>query len=293
MRVAQYRIHNLILNNLTIPDYIYAFERNKSIPEMAGLHTNKEVVLSVDIKDFFTSIKQKKVQEVLQGLGIGEKPALTLSEICTYKSFVPQGALTSPKVANIITALTFGPIIKRFCDQYPHLTMTIYADDVTVSSSDPQANIGEILGAISTAISESGFRVNRAKTKVMWKGRRQYVCGVVVNKKTNMLKKDRYRLRAIVHNITKNGLESEAAKSGIDLGSFAKHIKGKINWLKQLNPIHGDKLNNKLNAYLSTLVTEPIVTVSSQEQQQVQGDAPVAEAETETSTTETKAEAPF
>lgn len=265
MRVAQYRILNSILNNITIPEYVYAFEKNKSIPNMASLHTNKEVIVSVDIKDFFTSIKQRKVLELLRGLGIGEKPALTLSEICTYKSFVPQGALTSPKVANIVTSLTFGPIIKQFCDQYPHLTMTIYADDITVSSTDPHVNIGEILGAISRAISESGFRVNRTKTKVMWKGRRQYVCGVVVNKKTNMLKRDRYRLRAIVHNITRNGLEAEALKSGVELTSFVSHIKGKINWLKQLNPQLGDKLSTKLITYLDTLSEIPITTVSMQE----------------------------
>jgi hypothetical protein len=94
----------------------------------------------------------------------------------------------------------------------------------------------------------------------MWKGRRQYVCGVVVNKKTNMLKRERYRLRAIVHNITMNGLEAEALKSDTTPGHFSSHIKGKLNWLKQLNSGLGNKNNEKLNKYLSSLESEPTIT---------------------------------
>lgn len=255
LRGAQYHILNGILNNIKVPEYIWAFERNKSIPAMARLHTNKEFVISVDIKDFFTSIKQHYLMEVFTSLGIAEKPARTLSELCTYKSFVPQGALTSPKIANLVTAATFGPIIKAYCDTKPCLTMTIYADDITISSTDSTIDVSEILQEVSNAIRCAGFRVNREKTKVMRKKNRQYVCGVVVNKKTNMLKKDRYKLRAIVHNTTKNGIEAEALKSSVESGIFASHIKGKINWLKQLNPSLGKKSDDKFEAYLETLLT--------------------------------------
>ena len=127
---------------------------------------------------------------------------------------MPQGALTSPKLANLITALTFGPILKSYCDAN-NLTLSVYADDVTVSSNNPALNVGEVLAVIREAITSTGFRVNHQKTKVMKANRRQYVCGVVVNKKTNLLKRERQRLRAIVHNIGVHGLETEAQKSGL------------------------------------------------------------------------------
>jgi RNA-directed DNA polymerase len=224
---------------------------------MAALHTNKEVVISVDIKDFFHSIKQSRLIEIFQNIGIGEKPARTISELCTYKAFVPQGALTSPKIANIVTAYSFGPALKAYCETIPGLTMTIYADDVTISSTNPEVNSSEILSAISTIIRDAGFRINHEKSKIMRKAGRQYVCGVVVNSKTNMIKKERYRLRAIVHNITKNGLEEEAVKSQMDAGTFSSHIKGKLNWLKQLNTDLGVKNGTKLDEYLVGLRTEP------------------------------------
>ena len=249
MRVVQYRALTKLLNFLVIPEYIYAFERNKSIPVMAALHTNKQVVISVDIKDFFHSIKQHLLQQTFITLGLGEKPARTLSEVCTYKAFVPQGALTSPKIANLITALTFGPRVKEYCDQND-LTLSIYADDITISSNNQNLSVSDVLTVVTNCITEAGFRVNREKTKVMWKTNRQYVCGVVVNSKTNMLRKERYRLRAIVHNITKYGLEVEASKTEVTPEKFASHIRGRLNWLKQLNSSLGDKYILKLKTYL-------------------------------------------
>jgi RNA-directed DNA polymerase len=249
MRFVQYRILTRILNLVEIPDYVYAFEKNKSIPSMANLHTNKEVVISLDLKDFFHSIKQSMVFEILGRLGIHSLPARVLSELCTYKAFVPQGALTSPKIANIITAFSFGPTVKEYCDT-KGLTLTIYADDITMSGTVLTGNIPGIINDVTAIVRRYGFRINFDKTKVMRKTRRQYVCGVVVNEKTNLLKKERYKLRAIVHNIAKNGLSTEAAKSNVSPSEFANHIRGKVNWFRQLNPILGERLYHKLDTHL-------------------------------------------
>lgn len=249
MRAAQTRISSMILNWIDVPDYIHAFERNKSIPVMAGKHVNKAVVISMDIKDFFHSIKQHRLLSLFQSLGIGAMPARTLSELCTFKAFVPQGALTSPKISNIIAARTFAPQIKAYCDG-KGLTLTIYADDITVSSTDPNLNYGEVISIITNIVSENGFRVNTRKTKVMKRHHRQYVCGVVVNEKTNLIRRERLRLRAIVHNITVNGPEHEAMKNNETVDRFINVLRGKINWFKQLNKNKADKLSAELTAAL-------------------------------------------
>jgi RNA-directed DNA polymerase len=219
---------------------------------MASHHINKRLVISLDIKDFFHSIKQNKLNDTFLALGIGALPARTLSELCTYKAFVPQGALTSPKVSNLITAVTFGPEVKAYCDQND-ITISIYADDLTMSTNAEVINTQQIISDITQMVERFGFRINRQKTKVMWKTRRQYVCGAVVNSKVNLLKKDRLKLRAIVHNITQNGLETEAAKTGQEPAKFLNHIRGRLNWFNQLNPLIGSRLSAKLKAYLEEL----------------------------------------
>lgn len=245
MRAAQFRILSRILNYIEVPEYVFAFEKNKSIPVMANRHVGKRIVISLDIKDFFHSIKQDRLFMYFQSLGIGALPARTLSELCTFKAFVPQGAITSPKLSNIITARTFGPTVKAYCDG-KGLTLTIYADDITMSTDNPDLNYGEVISSITSIVNAAGFRINHRKTKVMKRHHRQYVCGVVVNEKTNLIKRERLRLRAIVHNVKVNGPENEALKNQTTVKDFVDVLRGKINWFNQLNTNKAKKLSAEL-----------------------------------------------
>lgn len=233
MRFVQYRILTELLDKIPVAEYVFAFEKAKSIPQMAVAHVGKKVVISVDLKDFFPTIKQKQVEELLVSLGFGGTPARTLSELMTLGPNVPQGALTSPKISNILVSNSFGPVLKQYCDDN-QLTLTIYADDVTISA-DREVDAGEIIRFVTRTVRDFKFLVNREKTKIMKSNRRQYVCGAVVNQKVNLMKKDRLRLRAIVHNCMSNGLAAEAAKNNLTPNEFLMSIRGKLNWFGQLN----------------------------------------------------------
>ena len=250
MRAAQFRILTRILERVEVPDYIYAFEKGKNIPKMAEAHTQKGLVISIDLKDFFTSIKQHHLLTIFSSLGFEGAPSQTLSEICTYKSYVPQGALTSPKISNLVTASTFGPKLQSYCDEHGY-ALTVYADDVTISCEDDLVKQSgydaafKIVSFVSQLVANYGFRVNREKTKIMRPFQRQYVCGVVVNHRVNLQKAERNRLRAIVHNSSVRGIESEAAVSGLTPDKFVSRTMGQLNWFGQLNPEAGVHLKSK------------------------------------------------
>lgn len=249
MKLVQYRILTKILNHVEIPSYIYGFEQGKSIPVMSKVHIGKSIVISLDIKDFFPSIKQYMVGQAFNDLGIGETPARILSELCTYKSYVPQGSLTAPKISNIIISGTFG---KELHDHFQKegIALTIYADDITISYNESKdvprevsrAKVTELITFITKSVEKYGFRINREKTKIMRQNVRQWVCGVVVNQKVNMKRDDKYRLKAIVNNCVKNGIVSEAQKVNMNSTEFIRKYAGRINWLCQLNMDVGAKL---------------------------------------------------
>lgn len=268
MRVVQYKILKDILEKIEVPEYIHAFEKEKNIPTMAALHVGKEVVVSLDLKDFFTSIKQYHVDQIFQHLGFSEKPARTLSELCTYKSFVPQGALTSPKLSNIVTALTFGPNIKHYCDTKGY-TLTIYADDITISADhkldgqEGHESVTQVIQFVTEQVQRFGFRLNREKIKIMKTYQRQYVCGAVVNQKVNMQKKERHKLRAIVHNCERNGIAAEALKNGITPDQFTSRIMGRLNWFAQLNPEAGDREKTKFKQVCADHIMCPTAETES------------------------------
>jgi RNA-directed DNA polymerase len=260
MRAAQFKILTRILEKVKVPEYVYAFEKGRNIPKMAEAHAGKGLVISMDLKDFFTSIKQRHLLKIFQDLGFGGAPAQTLSELCTFKSFVPQGALTSPKISNIVTAFTFGPELKAYCDQKGY-TLTVYADDITIScEEDLVKNSGydaafEIVGFVSKLVGKYGFRVNRDKTKVMRPFQRQYVCGVVVNRKINLQKTERNRLRAIVHNTVTKGVEEAAKKANLTPAQFVSRTMGQLNWFGQLNPEAGVRLKSLFKEAVQELGT--------------------------------------
>ena len=255
MRAVQLRILNKILEKVEIPEYVYAFERGKNIPDMAQHHVGKGTVISLDIKDFFTSIKQRQLQELFGGLGFGDKPARTLSELCTYESFVPQGAITSPKISNIITAHTFGPVLKEYCDQHG-FTLTIYADDITISSDNDivkEAGYGaamEIVSYVSQLVRGFGFVINRKKTKVMRPFQRQYVCGAVVNHRVNLQKSERNNLGTIVYYAGRYGVADQAARMNLTVDEFVNKTMGRLNWFGQLNPEAGARLKSTFKEIL-------------------------------------------
>lgn len=244
MRIVQFKILRNILNNIEIPDYIYAFEKGKSIPEMAAQHVGKDIIVSMDIKDFFPSITQVKVQSLFAEYGLDNTAARVLSEICTYGPRLPQGALTSPKISNIIASRTFGPEIKEYCDE-KGLTLTIYADDITVSCNG-RMDVQDFIAFTQASLHKAGFRVNFKKTKIMPRYVRQYVCGVVVNDKPNMVKKDRYILKSVVDRLLKNGIHAVAEAQNLDTETLLSQVKGRLNWLNQLNPLFAGKVLRKL-----------------------------------------------
>lgn len=255
MRVVQYRILSRILEQIKLPDYIHGFEKDHSIPKMANEHVNKRTVVSLDIKEFFPSIKQYMLVDLFKAYGMGEAPAITLAELCTYTYYVPQGSLTAPKLSNLISATTFGPEIKKYCET-KDIAMTIYADDITLSYSKDFATFEEkrefakeVIEYVVGVVNKYGFHINRQKTKVMGRNTRQWVCGAVVNDKVNMQKTERNKLRAIIHNVGKNGIVKEAEKTGISPEAFIRKYAGRINWLCQLNMDAGSVMKKQFRKY--------------------------------------------
>lgn len=211
---------------------------------MARLHANKDVVISIDLKDYFGKIHVKHMVPLLASYGVQDTAGRLAAELCSYKFFLPQGGLTSPKMSNLVAGHTFGPVLKKYADSMG-LTMTIYADDVTFSFNG-EKNVSQILGDTARILRENGgFFMKEEKTKVMTSRYRQVVCGVVVNEKPNLAKQERNRLRAIVRNIELHGIRAEADKNELDEDEFVSSIRGRLNWYKQLNPTRAMALVDK------------------------------------------------
>jgi RNA-directed DNA polymerase len=122
--------------------------------------------------------------------------------------------------------------------------MTRYADDLAFSGDETFARNVRFFVARAGAIAiEEGFHVNHRKTRVMRRGRRQMLCGVVVNDTANLPRRERDRLRATLFNAARSGLDAQNRDGRPD---FRRYLEGRVAWAASLNPEFGRRAQQLL-----------------------------------------------
>ena len=169
-------------------------------------HTNKKHVLSIDLKDFFHSIKAHRVKNLFLShlFQFDENIATALALLTTYKGELPAGAPSSPIISNFI-CYEMDNEMQNFCTRN-QLTYTRYADDLTFSSDYIIGN--DLLLDIISIINKHDFTINEKKLRLANKNSRQTVTGLVVNEKVNVNRKLIRNIRAMIHDLKTNGINS-------------------------------------------------------------------------------------
>ncbi|MFB9860170.1 retron St85 family RNA-directed DNA polymerase [Salinicoccus siamensis] len=219
------------------------FKKNISIVDNAKEHINKEYVLNIDIKDFFKNINNKKVFILFKSIGYSEKVSLTLSNLCTFNNYLPQGAPTSPHISNLIL-IKLDNRIEAYA-QKNNLTYTRYADDITLSGSK---EVYKSIKVISEILNDEGFEIKKEKTRVQPYYSRQEVTGLVVNDKVSVPKEYIKQLRQELYYIRTRGMENHLTfNDKFFVSNYREYILGKINFLKMVDSKKG---NFYLNEFL-------------------------------------------
>ena len=161
LKFVQKAINEKILAKQPLHRSCHGFTRKKSIVTNAKPHTGKEVLINIDLKDFFPSISAGRVYGIFLSLGFEVEVARFLTRITTYKSCLPQGAPTSPALANLTCRRLdsrLAGLSKKLKARY-----TLYADDLTFSGKE---NIITGIPLIRQIIKDEGFVVAQKKVEL-------------------------------------------------------------------------------------------------------------------------------
>ena len=198
LKTIQRRILRRLLAGLKSHSAAVGFEQGKSIVTGARQHTGKAMVLHFDIIDFFPSTSRTRVYKYFRRIGWNRRVAKLLCRLVTYEDSLPQGAPTSPRLSNLINYL-MDHCIEEFVAQFEG-TYTRYADDITISFSDPDCDLDEIIDGVFQYIRWNGYRPHLGKKlKISRRSQRQSVNGLVVNETVNLPRERRRWLRSIKH----------------------------------------------------------------------------------------------
>jgi len=92
-----------------------------------------------------------------------------------------------------------------------------------------------------------GYNLNEKKTKVIRNNNRQLVTGVVVNKKINITKEYKRKIRQEMYYLKKYGIESHLKKVKQSKEKYLISLKGRINYCLSIN------YDNELKDYLNII----------------------------------------
>lgn len=199
---AQRWIYENILIQQPLHENSKGFIKNVSIVDNAKEHLNQPFLLKMDIENFFPSIKINRVISIFRNLGYTKKISYYLASICCCNQVLPQGAVTSPVISNII-AKRLDYRLTGFANKFDS-KYTRYADDFTFSGKIIPVRL---INYVEKIVSEEGFIVNSSKTKLLNEKKQKIVTGISISSgKLTIPKKTKREVRKNVYHILSKGM---------------------------------------------------------------------------------------
>jgi RNA-directed DNA polymerase len=262
----QRRILRDILDVIPPHEAAHGFRAQRSVLTNAACHAGRAAVLRFDLESFFAAVPAGRVFGLFRTAGYPEPVAHALTALVTnvvpravWRSaphpqdhrlgrylatpHLPQGAPTSPAVANLV-AFNLDRRLHGLA-RATGAAYTRYADDLTFSGGHGLwRRAPEVGRLVATIAVDEGFRLRDDKTSRRAAGERQLVTGLVVNAGPNIRRSEYEQLKAIVHNAART---TGPAQNRQGHGDFRAHLSGRIAWVEHVHPHHGARLRQEFD----------------------------------------------
>jgi RNA-directed DNA polymerase len=155
-----------------------------------------------------------------------------LTRLTTLRGTLPQGAPTSPNLANV-AAYRLDARLSGLATRH-QVIYTRYADDLTFSGGGVSQS--RFRRAVEYIMRNSGFIPNEKKTVYLTPSDQQRVTGVVVNDRAGWPRATRRWLRQEVYYLAKYGVDEHVRRRGYERAAYKQFLYGHLYALRQLHP---------------------------------------------------------
>ncbi len=162
LKAIQAWILRNILDKLSPSEHATAYLSGKNLTDNVSPHNANRYFLSIDLEEFFPSIKRWRVKHIFKLIGYSTVNVEVLSNLCTYFDGLPQGGVTSPALSNL-ALLKLDRRLSGFTSRR-NIVFTRYADDMTFSTNNRSVLINSYQ-TILLIIQSEGFEVNKKKIR--------------------------------------------------------------------------------------------------------------------------------
>lgn len=238
----------------------HGFKRGRTIITNAQEHRNRKYVFNIDLMNFFSAINFGRVRGFFlkdKNFSLHADVATVLAQIACHENALPQGSPCSPVISNLIGHVLDIHLVRLA--SRTGCSYSRYADDLTFSTNKQKFPVSIAKrtdddehrwipgNELARLIKKSGFEINPSKTRMQYRDSRQEVTGLIVNRKINVRREYRHKVRAMVHHLfTKGSFEFvHRAVDGNGSVSLSK-MEGTMNQLHgMLGFVDGIDLYNK------------------------------------------------
>lgn len=205
LRLIQKWILVNVLEKYSVSKHATAFVKDcNGLLKNAEIHKNQKFILKLDLKDFYPSIYIDMIKKVFKDLGFSDFESRVFANLCTYNKTLPQGAITSPYLSNLVFLKLDNKI--ELLAKSKNMYYTRYADDLIFSGDDINDIFvlkREILKLINR---HSRFKINKEKTKVVFPSMHKKITGITINNgEIKASKNIKQIVRMTLYNLFKNG----------------------------------------------------------------------------------------
>ena len=223
--IQRWLLHR-VFSHLPTSSAAHGFVAGRNIFSNAAVHLGGKNLLAADIESFFPSVTIERIKEVMSAdLPFPDPVTDQLAGLCTLGGALPQGAPTSPALANAAFDSADAGLSQLAAAW--GVSYSRYADDIAFSGDRAftAADLAEVQGVVE----EAGFNLNVGKSRIVGSGARQVVAGLVVNNRGLPPREVRRRWRAMFHRAAEHPLEfRDRAKSLGGIASFVNQYDGPL-----------------------------------------------------------------
>lgn len=244
LKLVQRWVLENILYKLRTSDSCYGFSKGVTSPlaKNASLHKYNLYILKMDLKNFFPSITSQRVFSLFRSIGYNVEISSLLTKICTCNDLLPQGAVTSPCIANL-TCRHLDYRIKKFCSKRD-VVYSRYADDLIFSCNNIET-LRRLKSTITRIITDEKFIENSEKTKYLTPAIRKTVTGVTIaNEEIKAPKAMKRKVRHLIH-------------AAIVTGNYEKmdQIRGYIAYIQSIEEGYKSKIQQYIKNFYGDDIT--------------------------------------
>jgi Retron-type reverse transcriptase len=242
LKIVQRWILENILYKLHVSEYCFGYVKGMKCPlvKNAEVHKYNLFIFKMDLKDFFPSISSKRVMALFRSIGYNEEVSAHLTNICTCDNGLPQGAVTSPYLSNLICA-KLDIRLQKYCSKRD-IAFSRYADDLTFSGNN-RDTLKNIYSMVVKIIEDEGYKVNISKTKFITPKSRKSVTGITIaNEQLKAPRQLKKSVRSMIHKaiVTCDYNEIDKIRGNIAyISSIEEGYKNKI--IEYINKFYDDK----------------------------------------------------